>query len=141
MATLPVSPSLDQLKRQAKELRKSIRSDDVQKAAEAISRAKLVPRLADLSSEEVQAAGLSQADALYAIARDHGFISWPRLKRHVDESDGVEADVHDLRRKWAQGNESSRKELMNGHHSLDRFEKLDPASDELSDGDARIPLD
>jgi hypothetical protein len=54
---LPVQPSLEHLKNQAKD------------------------RLAELQRENPAA---QLADAQHAIARDYGFASWPKLKAHVD---------------------------------------------------------
>jgi hypothetical protein len=71
MATvsLPEQPNLDQLRKQARELQRGIRSGD--------------PRA-------LGAAGVDQADptfalheAQHALAHRYGFPSWPRLQRHV----------------------------------------------------------
>ena len=55
--TLPPRPSLDHLKKQAKD------------------------RLRDL---QATSPGAQLADAQHALARDYGFASWPKLKAHVD---------------------------------------------------------
>ncbi len=130
--SLPASPSLSQLKLQAKELRTGYKSGNV----DAVARAKA----SHPKPDRLNGSGLSQADALLVTAREYGFSSWPRLKRHVEDYEGVEADIRDLREQWANGDEASRTELMGGHHSLHRFENLDPSSPELSDRDARILL-
>ena len=130
--SLPASPSLSQLKLQARELRSSYQSGDV----DAVARA----RASHPKPDRLNGSGLSQADALLVTAREYGFVSWPRLKRHVDDYEGVEAAVRLLLKQWTNGDEAARETLMDGHHSLKRFENLDPASPELSDSDARILL-
>ena len=55
--TLPPRPSLDHLKKQAKD------------------------RLVDL---QATSPGAQLADAQHALARDYGFASWPKLKTHVE---------------------------------------------------------
>jgi hypothetical protein len=69
---LPPNPDLDQLRNQAKELLKA-------------SRARDLPSL--LRIEQVlpdRAATARLADAQLVIAREYGFASWPKLKRHVE---------------------------------------------------------
>ncbi len=70
--TLPERPDLDQLRRQAKELR------DAGRAAVAEALARLAPyRRAD--------GPVTLAAALLTLAREHGFASWPELKGAVEE--------------------------------------------------------
>ena len=71
MSELPARPDLDQLRRQAKELLSAAKSGD----AEATARIGAV------------SARFSLADAQLAIARSHGFASWPRLKTEVERRD------------------------------------------------------
>jgi ankyrin repeat protein len=66
---LPERPDLDQIRRQAKELR------DAAQAGEAAA----VARLARLDLDTT-----TLADAQLAIAREHGFANWPALKAAVD---------------------------------------------------------
>ena len=82
----PASPDLDQLKRQAKELLAAARSGDEQARS----------RLADRPSPQL-------ADAQFVIAREHGFASWPRMRRSIVGADGDQpvrranvADAHTL---------------------------------------------
>ena len=68
---LPARPSLDQLRRQAKELRDAARSGD--------------PAALHRIAAHVPVAGpVTLAAAQLAIAREHGFPSWPRLKAAAD---------------------------------------------------------
>lgn len=68
---LPAHPSLDQYKKQAKDLLKSCQAGD----AEAIRRAERFK----LNPTEVSLAG-----AQFVIAREHGFESWPKFKKHIE---------------------------------------------------------
>lgn len=70
MAELPNKPNLDQLRRQAKELRRAA----VGGYAEAVARIGAVSDKPSLASAQL------------AIAREHGFRSWPHLKAAVDVS-------------------------------------------------------
>jgi ankyrin repeat protein len=71
--TLPDSPSIKHLKKEAKLLRTAcLQPDPV-----ALERADSV-----LASRKTSR--LSQADALLVISREYGFSSWPRLKQHVE---------------------------------------------------------
>jgi len=64
---LPARPDLDQLRRRAKELRDAARSGD----PAALSR---------IAAHSPAGAPVTLAAAQLAIAREHGFASWPRLK-------------------------------------------------------------
>src|ERR1041384_7670969 len=55
---LPARPSLEQLHKQAKERLEAMRGVD---------------------------AGASLADAQYALAREYGFESWPKLVHHIED--------------------------------------------------------
>ena len=64
--SLPERPDLDQLRRQAKELRDTARAGD----------STAVQRLSDLP--------VTLSSAQLVIAREHGFPSWPALHAHVE---------------------------------------------------------
>lgn len=72
---LPNDPDLDQLRRQAKELRRAVARGDADAIEEVVERH---PR----GDAAVAAFALSAAQLV--IARRHGFAGWPALKRHVD---------------------------------------------------------
>ena len=72
-AQLPARPSLEQLRNQAKDLRRACRAGD----AAALARIRA-------HKPAVVAADVSLADAQFALAREYGFDSWPKLARHVD---------------------------------------------------------
>src|SRR6266511_2068083 len=79
--SLPSQPNLEQLKNQAKDLLKSLKSG----AADAIQRIRENhPRWSAASEPEMHAAELSLSDAQLVLAREYGFASWPKLKEHVD---------------------------------------------------------
>jgi hypothetical protein len=69
---LPERPSLEQLRKQAKELLRAFR----QGSEDAISRVRAV--LSEISNEP------SLTNAQYVIARELGFESWAKLARHIE---------------------------------------------------------
>src|SRR5829696_5268471 len=69
---LPPNPSLEQLKHQAKDLLKASRDLNLQ----------ALLRIEQYLPNRAAAATL--ADAQLVIAREYGFASWPKLKRHVE---------------------------------------------------------
>ena len=77
-SNLPERPSLPQLRKQARELLKRFRANE------------------PAAIERFRAAGIiaspKLADAQFAIAREHGFASWPKLRKHVEANkpDGLE---------------------------------------------------
>jgi len=77
---LPPSPSLEQLKKQAKSLLKRQESAD----SEAFARiCENHPRWKKLSEKQVAASPFALADAQLVIAREYGFASWSKLQSHV----------------------------------------------------------
>jgi hypothetical protein len=79
---LPSHPNLDHLKHQAKDLLKEHAARD-RAAAQRIR--EFHPRFARATDAEIVAAPLKLSDAQLAIAREAGFQSWPRLKRHIEK--------------------------------------------------------
>ena len=79
--SLPSQPNLEQLKNQAKDLLKSLKSGNpgaIQRVRESH------PRWSGASEPEMNAAELPLVDAQLVIAREYGFANWPKLKEHVD---------------------------------------------------------
>jgi ankyrin repeat protein len=70
--SLPSHPSLDQQKRQAKELLRSLRAGDPE------ARERFRRQLPDKER-------LTLADAQFVLAREYGFVSWAALKTHLDQ--------------------------------------------------------
>src|SRR5262245_61661037 len=77
---LPARPSLEQYRKQAKNLFKARKSPEG-----ACRFKKFHPRLTNLAEAEIANAELSLADAQCVIAREHAFESWPRFVKHIQE--------------------------------------------------------
>lgn len=79
---LPSNPNLDHLKYQAKDLLKehaAHTADVAQRIRE------FHPRFKGVTDTEIFDAPLSISDAQLTIAREYGFPSWARLKRHIEK--------------------------------------------------------
>src|SRR6266853_6703040 len=82
---LPVHPSLEQYKKQAKDLLKSAKSGNREALQLTLQRIKKDhPRFGRLADLELQGAKLALADAQLLIAREHGFESWPGFAKHLE---------------------------------------------------------
>ena len=79
---LPSNPNLVHLKYQAKDLLKTHAARDL-RAAQRLR--EFHPRFQRAADREIFTAGLSLSDAQLAIAREYGFPSWARLKRHIEK--------------------------------------------------------
>ena len=79
---LPTNPSLDHLKYQAKDL---IRDHAARECAVAQRLREFHPRFQNLDDAEIFELPLKLSDAQLAIARESGFASWARLKRHIEK--------------------------------------------------------
>lgn len=89
---LPARPSLEQYKKQAKDLLKAYRAADV----ETIRRIKKNhPRFEKLSEPGFEISKLALADAQLVIAREHGFESWPKFAREIEVITGQMAAQSD----------------------------------------------
>ena len=88
---LPSRPNLDHLKNQSKALMKA-------HAARTLSAAQLIrefhPQFRGATDEAIFAAAFKLSDAQLTISREHGFLSWPRLKRRIEKP--VPSDRLDL---------------------------------------------
>jgi len=81
---LPAQPSLEQLKKQAKDLLKALKAKAPAKHPEAAARVRAhLPDFREKSETQILAADFSLHDAQSVIAREHGFPSWARLKEEV----------------------------------------------------------
>lgn len=79
---LPARPNLEQYKKQAKDLLKAYRAADVQ----TIRRIKKShPRFEKLSETGFEISKFALADAQLVIAREHGFESWPKFAKRIEE--------------------------------------------------------
>lgn len=79
--SLPDSPNLEQLRKQAKDLLRAARAGD----HTASSRFRILPSFANASDDELTRAPLALHDAQSVIAREHGFSSWNALRERVEE--------------------------------------------------------
>jgi hypothetical protein len=79
---LPSHPNLDHLKHQAKDLLKARAAGDLA-AGQRIR--EFHPRFTRAADAEIFAAPLKLTDAQLTIAREAGFQSWPRLKKHIEK--------------------------------------------------------
>jgi hypothetical protein len=87
---LPSNPSLEHLKYQARDLLKAQRARD----PEACQRIReFHPRFAGSSDAAIGEAKLTLSDAQLAVAREHGFASWARLKSHVERPNRADLDL------------------------------------------------
>ncbi len=89
---LAARPSLEQYKKQAKELVKIFRAVPSRKSADSrairsqtIQRIKKQhPRFTKLSDNDLSVTKFALADAQFVIAREHGFENWPKFAKHVE---------------------------------------------------------
>ena len=80
---LPARPSLEQYKKQAKDLLKSYRVGD----ADALSRVNQHhPLLRKRERDGAPHTSFSLADAQWVIAREHGFESWPKFAKQLGDA-------------------------------------------------------
>ena len=76
---LPPRPSLEQYKKQAKDLLKACKAGDM----EALQRVRAHSRTSRRGSDS-GVVKVTLADAHFAIAREHGFESWPTFAKHIE---------------------------------------------------------
>jgi len=79
---LPSNPNLNHLRHQAKDLLKGHAARDLGVAQRL---REFHPRFTRLADAEIFDAQLSLSDAQLAIAREYGFPSWARLKKHIEK--------------------------------------------------------
>ena len=92
---LPPQANLDHLKYQAKDL---LREHSARSVACAHRIREFHPRYERSADAEIFAAAFRLSDAQLTIARSHGFASWTRLKRHVEQptlADRLELPHHE----------------------------------------------
>ena len=79
---LPARPSLEQYKKQAKDLLKACKAGDPETVQQV---QKHHPHPNKLSGSGALKPKLTLADAQITIAREHGFESWPKFAKHIEE--------------------------------------------------------
>ncbi|HUE89306.1 MAG TPA: ankyrin repeat domain-containing protein [Vicinamibacterales bacterium] len=88
-APLPPSPSLENLKKQAKALQKAWRSGD----PDAVARLRAIhPRYTGTSGQQASDARPRLTDCQLMLAREAGFDTWPQLRAAVESADKEPAD-------------------------------------------------
>jgi len=115
---LPPSPSLEQLRKQAKSLLKRHRAAE----SEALTRIRENhPHWRNLREEQTAAAPFALADAQLVIASEYGFPSWSRLQSHVrtleDATSTAEA-IASLRDAAGKGDLARLNALLDAHPNL-----------------------
>jgi len=115
---LPPSPSLEQLKKQAKSLLKRQQAAD----SEALTRIRENhPRWRNLSKEQVAASPFVLADAQLVIASEYGFASWSKLQSHVKTLEAASSTaeaVASLRDAAGRGDLGRLNALLDAHPEL-----------------------
>lgn len=103
---LPEQPNLGHLKDQARDLVQARQRGN----SEAIARIRAyLPRLSQASDAEILAADFPLHDALWIIAREYGFASWPKLKAAIE----VKPEIVDAMKKAIdEDNPSQVRELL-----------------------------
>jgi ankyrin repeat protein len=120
--SLPTRPNLEQLKNQAKDLRKSHKSGDAT-ATKRIRESH--PRWSSASEPEIVNTKISLSDAQLVVAREYGFASWPKLKEHVESVPPAATDPMELfKQAFVEHNASLFREL------LERFPAIKPRINE-----------
>ena len=104
---LPPRPSLEQLRKQAKDLLGDFRNGDPA-AAERL-------RAADTKPPPAQP---KLADAQRAVAREHGFSSWAKLKRHVESLTAAPDPMASVAEAFKAGDAKRLGELIQRHPDL-----------------------
>lgn len=87
--SLPPSPSLEHLKKEAKELLRDHRLG----TPEAFARLRLLPRFANATDAELATAALPLAEAQQAVAMNYGFKNWNTLRKLVTEAFTPDPDL------------------------------------------------
>jgi ankyrin repeat protein len=90
---LPPGANLRQLRNRAKDLHRACRNGD----PAAIRRlGQAHPKFSGLTPAEIADVGIVLADAQLVIARELGFDSWPKLKKHVESLPHTTTSMHEL---------------------------------------------
>ena len=115
---LPLRPSLEQLKKQAKSLLKSQQAAD----SEALTRIREShPRWKNVSDEQIAASPFTLADAQLVFASEYGFASWSKLQPHVKTLEATSATaqaVESLREAAGRGDLARLNTLLDAHPEL-----------------------
>jgi ankyrin repeat protein len=110
--SLPARPNLEQLRKQAKDLLQSLKSGD----PVAHQRFREHHPTTPAAAAEIRAPSFSLSDAQLVIAREYGFLSWPKLKEHVESLQPETGDPMQLLQQAFHANDAPRL-----HQLLERF--------------------
>jgi ankyrin repeat protein len=117
---LPVRPSLEQYRKQAKELLKTCKSGN----PDSLQRVKRYhPHPSKPTDSGTPGAKLSLADAQLAIAREHAFKSWPRFAKHIEALSHEDSPVSQFELAAdavVEGDAATLKRLLREHPALIR---------------------
>jgi hypothetical protein len=132
---LPANPNLQQYKKQAKDLLKACQADE----PSALAR---IPNLRRRPGSKI-----TLADAQFAVAREHGFESWPAFAKHIQSlTPDSPAAIWDAARNAVISSDAAALEsLLTRHAALLRSEQPPPYGSgglrpDYSSGDARAIL-
>lgn len=101
---LPARPNLEQLRKQAKDLLQSLKSGDP------VARQRFweYRPSTTAAAAEVRGTPFSLSDAQLVIAREYGFLSWPKLKEHVESLQLETGDPMELLQQAFHANDATR---------------------------------
>src|SRR5262249_35694749 len=113
---LPSRPNLDQLKHQARDLLNAHRAGD----AESLRRIREShPRQARLAESDVRSARFTLTGAHLVIAREYGFVSWPKLKEYVEKAKSQANDpVEELKQAFKSDKAAVVRQILDRHPEL-----------------------
>jgi len=75
------APNMEQLKKQAKDLQKGHQAKNPDAA---VRIREYHPLFASFSPSDILSGSFTLIDAQLTVAREYGFSSWPKLKKHVE---------------------------------------------------------
>ena len=115
-SSLPAIPSLEQLKKRAKDLLKAHRAGD----PAAKDRFRAVSQGRPAAGSRVMPEEPQLADAQFVLAREHGFDSWAKLKRHLEAIHPPGIEIYEglageLAVAYSQGNAMAVREINSLH--------------------------
>jgi ankyrin repeat protein len=115
---LPLRPSLEQLKKQAKAILKGHRAAE----SETIARIRLSsPRWQRMTDDEIAATPFTLADAQRGLANEFGFENWSQLKAHIalkQDSSSTAETVNAIREAAGRGDIPLLSALLDAHPEL-----------------------
>src|SRR5262245_39920230 len=85
---LPAHPSLEPLRKRAKELLRDFRAGDSAASHRFLA---IIPRLAD----PALSVHVMLADAQFVLAREYGFASWAKLVQHIEAMPAKDLEQHE----------------------------------------------